>query len=272
FHTTFKNLQVSTSDRSVGFNVRNAGEARAYGVEIEGALTLTEKFNINYSMAWIDFEFVDFDFGSCTSSERPDFFLISEQNSALNAVLPLGTLTPIIYEEAIPLGASTSLGFGVTPFDRAALDTLSTGDFFNAQRFDYRGLSSATFCDFEGKTNQYVAEVQGTFSLNYVNEIRGLGVLKPTVDILFNSGYQTTVTLDDDVAQDQYFQFNGRLAIVSFDEKWEVALVGENLTDEKIVGYAAEVPISTRIQGSKTHLGFIRPPRSVGVNFRYKFY
>ena len=273
FHTSFKNLQVSTSDRSVGFNVRNAGAAESYGIEVEGQLQASEKFSINYSLAWINFEFTDFKFGSCNLSERPDYFLISEKQTALNAVLPIGTLTPIIYEDALPVRLTlAATGFGITPFNRQALDTLSTGDFYNAQRFDFRALSSATFCDFKGKTNQYVAEYQGTFSFNYLTEIANLGVVKPTLDVVYNSGYQTTVTQDDDVAQDSYFLLNGRLSLGSFDETWEWALVGKNLTNEKVVGYASEVPIATRIQGSKTHLGFVRPPRAIGLNFRYNFY
>ena len=128
-------------------------------------------------------------------------------------------------------------------------------------------------CQFEGRTNQFVAEYQGTVSFNYRQELRNLNiVIKPTLDVLYNSGYETTVRQDSDVAQKEYAQFNGRLAIASLEEAWELALVGENITNEKIVGFASEVPIATRIQGSKSHFGFVRPPRSFGINFRYKFY
>lgn len=271
FHTTFKNLQVSTADRSVGFNVRNAGEARALGVEIEGLLQATEKLSVNYSLAWIDFQFTDFPFGSCSLFERPDSYLISEVSNTINQVFPLGSLVPIIYEPT-PVGvdqAAVSPGFGTVGINPIARDAAGN---FNLQRFDFRRFSTSTFCDFNGRTNQYVAEVQGTFSFNYENEIRGLGIFKPTLDVLYNSGYETTVTQDPDVAQDDYVQFNGRIALKSFEKTWEWALVGENLTNEKIVGFASEVPFATRIQGSKTHFGFIRPPRSIGINFRYNFY
>lgn len=275
FHTTFKNLQVSTADRSVGFNVRNAGVATSYGIEAEGLLQPTENFNINYSLAWIEFEFEEFPFGSCSLYNRPDQYLISVEIAALNDIFPLDSLIPIVYEEATntttPRGSALSYnGFGVYPLDFSALDP--SGDFYNVQRYDYKPVSSATFCDFKGRTNQYVAQIQGTFSLNYTSEIQGLGVLKPTVDILYNSGYQTSVTQDEDIAQEAYFQFNGRLALASFDDIWEIAVVGKNLTNERIVGFASEVPIATRIQGSKTHFGFVRPPRSLGLNFRYNFY
>ena len=99
-----------------------------------------------------------------------------------------------------------------------------------------------------------------------------MGVVKPTLDVVYNSGYQTTVTQEDEVAQDEYFLLNGRLSLGSFDEIWEWALVGKNLTNEKVVGYASEVPIATRIQGARTHFGFVRPPRAIGLNFRYNFY
>lgn len=282
FYTTFKNLQVSTSDGSVGFNVRNAGEARAYGIEVEGLLQPTERFGITYSMAWIDFAFTNYPFGSCALTERPDYFVISREfaDDELTERFPIGSLVPIIYEGALvndSLGGSVPPlpGFGQIPNEAEELDSIpgGTGDFYNFQRYDFLAGApvSATFCDFNGKTNQYVAEYQGTFSFNYVRDIVGVGIFKPTLDVLYNSGYQTTVTQDDDVAQDSYFQFNGRLSLGSFDGIWEWALVGENLTNEKIVGTAAEVPLS-RLQGSKTHFGFLRPPRSIGLNFRYNFY
>ena len=128
-------------------------------------------------------------------------------------------------------------------------------------------------CQFEGRTAQYVANWQGTVSFNYQKEVSNLGfIFKPTLDVLYNSGYETTVRLDSDVAQEEYTEFNARLSFESLEEAWEIAIVGQNLTNEKVVTFASEVPIATRIQGSKSHFGFVRPPRSVGLNFRYKLY
>ena len=99
-----------------------------------------------------------------------------------------------------------------------------------------------------------------------------MGLLKPTLDVLYNSGYYTNITQDDDIAQDMYMQFNGRLAVSDFDGLWEVALTGENLTNEKIVSYAQDLPIASGVMGSRSYWGLVRPPRTIGINLRYNFY
>lgn len=287
FYTDFENLQVSTRDRSVGTNVRNAGAAITKGVEIEGILTPTENFSINYSFAWIDFEFTDYEFGSCTIDERPDSFLVDivRDNAIFSGAslldIPNGTLVPIVYtnrEFGVPGVTILRPGYGVwgNPqplgvefFNGGPND----GEPYNRiQRFDNLLIGTPYFCDFEGRTNQFVAEWQSTTSFAYSMPIQQIGLFKPSLDVIYNSGYHTAVNQDQDVYQDAYFQFNGRLALASAEDSWELALVGENLTNEKIVSYSTETPIATRVQASKGYVGFVRPPRSVGLNFRYKFY
>ncbi|MBT8138400.1 MAG: TonB-dependent receptor [Gammaproteobacteria bacterium] len=255
FFTRYKNLQLSRSDGKVGANVDNAGIAETRGIEVEGLLTLTERFNMTYSLAWIDFEFIKFFRGSCPLNRRADNVVFRPDGAA-------EIITPISYEEVmrVPLGVSGVEGSGVlvAPVSGAAFDKIIPG--------------TPVFCDFAGQTNQFVAEWQGTFSFNYETEIRNLGIFSPTLDVLYNSGYETVSTQDSDVAQDKYFQFNGRLELSDFDGAWTVALTGENLTNEKIVGTAAPVPVANGLASQRAYIGFIRPPRSIGLNVRYNFF
>ena len=298
FYTDFSDLQVSSADRSVGQNVRNAATAVTKGVEIEGLLQLTDQFNINYSLAWIEFEFGDYPIAACELNERADGILITSASPG-TFYGQLGDVAPIYYETADAIDETLQnvdplqqfiLGYRQTPQDdsryfvfvdqfgqEGVSDVLPAGA---TELFQFGGANSYAssslgprVCQFEGRTNQYVADVQGTFSFNYRKEVNALGFMfEPTLDVLYNSGYETTVRLDSDVAQDEYIQLNGRLGFSSLEESWEVAIVAQNMTNEKVVSYASEVPIATRLQGSKTHFGFVRPPRSVGLNFRYKFY
>ena len=296
FYTEFTNLQVSAADRSVGQNVRNAASATTLGIELEGLLQFSDLFNITYALAWTEFEFGDYPLAACALEERADGILVTASNSPFGE---FGEVVPIFYEESnlIPFTGNAPVGNRPAPTgsdpnqfilfedsngEQGVADTLNGGTvpvgatelltFGPLNAFSSTELGPRV-CQFEGRTNQFVAEYQGTVSFNYRQELRNLNiVIKPTLDVLYNSGYETTVRQDSDVAQKEYAQFNGRLAIASLEEAWELALVGENITNEKIVGFASEVPIATRIQGSKSHFGFVRPPRSFGINFRYKFY
>ncbi len=305
FYTDFTNLQVSAADRSVGQNVRNASEATTLGVEVEGLLQVSDRFNVNYSLAWIQFEFGDYPLAACAFNEQADGILITNASPdpSTRSYGDVGDVIPIVYELANLIPENNPFGSAPTRpipnfFDRfAVLRDDVTGEirveefgavtdplpavpagstlvdtFGGAQVYSNTRLGPRV-CQFEGRTNQYVADVQGTFTFNYRTEIPSLGImLKPTLDVLYNSGYETTVRQDSDVAQGEYVEINGRLAISSLEDVWEVAIIGQNLTNEEIVSFASEVPIATRIQGSKTHFGFVRPPRSLGINFRYKFY
>lgn len=283
FYTDFDDLQVSASDRAVGFNVQNAGAAKTYGVELEGLLLLTERFNINYSAAWIQFEFTDYQLASCPWGRRPDFVQASDRSIYEPLGLEPNALLPVIYEgveaEAVfglslpqeTTEAWNTHGYGTVPANFPS-ESDRGAPFQDIQRYNFNNGRLPYFCDFNGQTNQYVAEWQGTFSFNYDMPLTRNGIFKSTLDVLYNSGYYTSVRQDEDVAQDEYFQFNGRLALASEDELWEIAVTGENLTNEKIVLFANELPIASRLQASKSHYGFVRSPRAIGVSFRVNFY
>lgn len=268
FYTDFEDLQVSRSDGRLGFAVENAGAASTAGIEIEGYLSLTDALELKYSLAWIDFEFKDYIKGSCPLGRRADNFLIAtERAGEIVGGINTGDVIPIQYETSTPVDKPDSS----IPY----LGTITPPGPSNGEKIDDFNeilLISPAFCDFAGQTNQFVAEWQGTFTFDYTTGFGNFAVLKPTLDILYNSGYHTTVTQDDDVAQEEYIQINARLALASLDDSWEVAFTGHNLTNRKIVTYAAETPIATRIAGSKGHYGFVRPPRSIGLNLKYKFY
>mgnify|MGYP006263907225 CR=1 FL=1 len=138
--------------------------------------------------------------------------------------------------------------------------------------YDTTAIRTPAFCDYEGKTAQFVADWQGTFTFNYETEISELGILKPTLDVIYNSGYFASASQDPLAAQDEFIQFNGRIGLVSFEDTWTVAITGQNLTNEKIITYANDTPIGSRFQGARGFAGFVRPPRTIGVNVRYNFY
>ena len=268
FFSQFTNLQTSRSDGKVGANVTNAGAAETRGVEVEGFLALSEKFNMQYSLAWIDFEFTDFITGTCALNRRPDnVVVVIDAGGFAPDGASTGSVSRIAYEEVIR--AQSGGDFGTTTQGNGSLSQpLPSG----SVPFDDLLFGSPIFCDFNERTNQFVAEWQGTFTFNYQTEIAKLGVFKPTVDILYNSGYFTDVAQDADIAQEAYTQINGRLGLSDFDGRWTVAITGQNLTNETIIGSAAPVPIASGINFQRAYFGFIRPPRTIGLNLRYNFF
>lgn len=77
FKTEFDNLQAAIFSGSTTFEVQNAAKATSQGIEIDGRWRATEKFTLQGSLGWIDFEFDDFVNQACTS----DQFSAARQNA-----------------------------------------------------------------------------------------------------------------------------------------------------------------------------------------------
>jgi len=71
YRTNFEDMQVSTYDGVLGFNVTNAGEAVTQGLEVDGRWSATDNLSLNGSLALTDFEFKDY-IGECYFGQVPD--------------------------------------------------------------------------------------------------------------------------------------------------------------------------------------------------------
>lgn len=267
FFTDFTNLQVSRSDGNLGANVDNAGAARTKGIEIEGLQAITENFSLQYSLAWIDFEFTDFLLGSCSLNRRPDNIVtVVDASGLFPGAFPAGSVIPIAYEEVV----RDTAPFATVDFQGSPNLTNPLPDGF--EPFDEIPQGAPVFCDFNGQTNQFVADWQGTFTFNYRQDASQNLAVNYTLDVIYNSGYATDVTQDDDVAQDAYTLLNGRIELADPDDIWSIAITGQNLTDEKVVSSAGQLPFATGLAQQRAYFGFVQPPRTIGLNLKYSFY
>ncbi len=204
FYTEYDDLQVSIFDGTLGFNVGNAGAAETMGLELDGRMALSENLMLIGAIAFLDFEFTDFENGQCYQ-DQPD----------------------------------------------------PEGD----------GL-----CDYKGQTNQYVADYSGNLSLAYTKPFGDSYEFRATGDVVFTGDYNPTQNLDPDMEQDAYQKFNGRISVANIEKGWEVALIGKNLTDEEIITYANDTPLSNSIFRSKGHYAFVERPRSIALQASYRWY
>ncbi len=126
-------------------------------------------------------------------------------------------------------------------------------------------------CNYDGKSNQYVADWSGVVSLNYEHPLFGNYLFRSTLDVQFTDDYNPSQNLDPRIVQDAYAVWNLRLAVADADGRWEVALLGRNLTDEEIITYANDTPLAFSQFGAPTFYGFLDRPRSVAVQAKVRF-
>ncbi len=133
--------------------------------------------------------------------------------------------------------------------------------------------TSGSSCDQTGMRREFVPEYQGNVGVDYDIHFANGWKIANTLDFIFNSGYFTTPSLDARFEQSSYNKVNARIALSGVDEKWELALVGKNLTDESVITYANGLPVAsvlTRGAGSGFY-AFYEPARSVAVQATIKF-
>lgn len=133
--------------------------------------------------------------------------------------------------------------------------------------------TSGSSCDQTGMSREFVPEYQGNIGADYsINLVNGW-TISNTLDLIFNSGYLTTPSLDARFEQAAYQKVNARIALSGVDKQWELALIGKNLTDESVITYANGLPVAsvlTKNAGSGFY-AFYEPSRSIALQATLKF-
>lgn len=122
-------------------------------------------------------------------------------------------------------------------------------------------------CDLSGKTNAFSPDVSGSFNIDYFKEVTDSLELKANLEVIYKSDYFTNGDLNPYTKQDSYAKLNARIALISLDSNWTVALLGKNLTDEEIITYSTDMPFSP----AGLYNGTIEQTRSFELQFSYRF-
>ncbi|MGL6222417.1 MAG: TonB-dependent receptor [Steroidobacteraceae bacterium] len=194
FDGDYSDLQVSLVDPVSGqSSVRNAASAESRGVDFAFDWAFREGWQLGLTLAWLDASYGSFANQACY-------------------VTPLQTI------------AQGCVRIGGAPLPPSS--TLCPGN---------PGVTCAQ--DLSGLATSFAPEWSGTTSLEYrralAREWLGLPLaLRARVDWMFTDEFYTTVNGAPGSKQPSYAKLDARLALGSADGRWEVALVGRNLTDE----------------------------------------
>jgi hypothetical protein len=71
--------------------------------------------------------------------------------------------------------------------------------------------------------------------------------------------------------QKSFAKVNARLELGNAEGRWQLALIGRNLTDETTLSYAGDTPLAQRLFGARSYYGFVDPPMSVAIEAAYRF-
>ncbi len=198
FYVEYTDMQVSVYDGSSAFNVLNAGEALTQGIELDGRWLVTDWFQLTGSVAYLDFEWTEYNNGPC-------FVGRSDSNADGSCVLT-------------------------------------------------------------GMENVQTPEWTGTLSTHFTAPLPGNLLLGLTLDANYKDEHFTSSDLDPRGFQEATTRYNGRLQIGADDGRWNVALVGKNLSDETTMGASAATLLD--VGGYRAT---IEPARTVYLEGRYRY-
>jgi len=54
-------------------------------------------------------------------------------------------------------------------------------------------------------------------------------------------------------------------------DRWTVAVLGKNLTDEEVLEFSSEVPLSGAFLSAPAYYGYLHPPRTITAQLDYRF-
>ncbi len=133
------------------------------------------------------------------------------------------------------------------------------------------GADGNQLCDYTGKSGQYTPEVTANIGFDYVQEISFLGFeyFRANLGFYHASSQNVDVNLNPLYEIDAYTKVNMRVAFEA--EDWSLALFGKNITDEEVLTYVGNAPLSGSTFGTDTFYGFVDRPAVYGVQFEYKF-
>lgn len=132
--------------------------------------------------------------------------------------------------------------------------------------------------DYGGKRPPKAPEFAARAGFGYEAPLGGSGLrLKLSGDLSHTSSFNFTDTLRPDAVQKAYTKFDASIGIGSKDDRWNLAVIGRNLTNKLVVTAANDIPF-TGGTGTGTASGvvsdmsaFVENPREVFIEVSFRF-
>jgi len=125
-------------------------------------------------------------------------------------------------------------------------------------------------CDYSGLTTQLVSDWQATAGFNHVYNINDDLSVNTSGNLFYTSEYHASPQLDPKLIQPGYVRLNARIGLMS-EAGWELAVLGENLTDKKVKLFAADAPLSGSTFGAIANYNFMSRGRTITIQASMKF-
>lgn len=124
-----------------------------------------------------------------------------------------------------------------------------------------------------GERKEYTPEWKGVLTGDFHYPIADELELRAVVDLQYTDEYLWTPQLDPRAVQDAFTKVNARIALAQADDRWEIAVIGNNLTDEDTIDYGGTGVLASTATGGtgNAYYAFTSRPRYYAVQGIYRF-
>ena len=186
----------------------------------------------------------------------------------LQSGIPKGTIDNVAKSEVkgIEIGGSWQISPGLQATLDVAYLSSEYDEYTVAPCTSLQNMQPNCVQDMSGKDRGLSPEFSGVLGLSYSTNLTDAYKFRIDTNLYHSSKYYTSSTADPLSVQDAYTKIDMRIALMPDNEKWEIALIGNNLTDERISNISIDVPTSG---GSKQVLG--ERPRSFAIQASMRY-
>ncbi|MFN5902064.1 MAG: TonB-dependent receptor [Novosphingobium sp.] len=135
-------------------------------------------------------------------------------------------------------------------------------------------VQPGNFCDYSGARATFAPKWSGNAAADFEYPVGDTLQIRLNVNVDFSSRYQTNATIIDPSSyQEGFARIGARLALGHIDDKWEIALIGRNLNNRRVILTSGALPLATTLTGNTgvANTGIFDRPRNIALQASVKF-
>ena len=116
-----------------------------------------------------------------------------------------------------------------------------------------------------------MSDVQGNLAFDFVFPVGASYEVTTVIDIFYTSEYNASATFDPGLLQGGYSRYNARVGLGPDTGSWEIALLGKNLSDERVLSFGGDTPLAGSTFGAKSNYAFYTQGRTLALQGTVRF-
>ncbi|MES2627225.1 MAG: TonB-dependent receptor [Pseudomonadota bacterium] len=143
------------------------------------------------------------------------------------------------------------------------------GNCYNRQVSTIPPVNGARLCDYTGLRGQYTPEHSANLAFDHRYSLGNNLALASSLMFSYRDEQNVHDNLDPKLQIPASSRIHLRIGLEA--ENWQLAFVGKNLTEEKVLTYSGNVPLSANTFGTNTFYGFVDRGRQLALEASYIF-